>query len=92
MAASFPINEKTFAVILTPATLPAEIKAIAQALKRSDPDNIAIWSVAPFDATKSANWIEIDNALKDIARKQMVIEMVTQLDIQAAESVISVLK
>ncbi len=92
MATTFPKDEKTYAVVLTPVTSLNKIETIAQALKRSDPDNIAIWSVAPFDATKSANWDTIDSALKHIARKKTVIEMVTQKDIDAVAELITVVK
>lgn len=63
---------------------------IAQATKRADPDNIAIWSVAPYDVTTTADWPEIESAFKAIARKQTVVEQVSQTEVDAAAGKITV--
>lgn len=81
---------------LTQLFLPLRLQSkrggtIAQELKRSDPDNIAIWSVEPFDATQGPNWADIESTLNAIARKKTVVEQITQQDLVVAAEKISVL-
>jgi hypothetical protein len=82
MATTFSPNEKTYAVVIT----------TAQVLKRADPDNIAIWSVHPFDATTRTDWPQIDSAFKAIARKETVVEVVTQQDVAVASGALTVIQ
>ena len=91
MATVFPANEKTYAVVLKNAVPANELAEIAQTIKRLDTDNIAIWSVAPFDITQQTDWPAVKSAFHAIARKQTVVEQVTQQHVDQSASTISVI-
>lgn len=92
MATAFPQNQKTYAILMSPATTIQKIQNIADAVSRADADNIAVWSVIPFDITVQPIWGQIQSLLAVVTRNPLVVEQVTQADVDAASSKISVVE
>lgn len=92
MVTEFSPRTKTYVVTLTPETSLEKLKTMADALSRMDADTVALWSIAPFDVESSADWPIINDLFSRIGRRPMVVEVVTQSDVEQASNTVSVMK
>lgn len=92
MVTQFKPRTKTYVVTITPTTPLDKLRTMADALRRMDADTVALWSIAPFNVESSTDWGAIKALFSGLGRNPLVVEVVTEADVDAATGSVSVMQ